>query len=178
MAGVPTENLLSTVLEALSEPTVSYIGLGYDTNVSLNTGKRGREGGRRKLVSGGGREGGRRKAFKWGREGGREGGGRCLIAGKRGRRESFDHWYVYEREGERARERARARARGRGRGRGRKEGRKEEEFGEEDHMFCSQHIKLMARESEVTGKGDLLTKEGMKCSGVVGSRRGIYLSIQ
>ena len=39
VAGVPTENLLSTILEALAEPTVSYIGLGYDTTVSLNTGE-------------------------------------------------------------------------------------------------------------------------------------------
>ena len=39
MSGVPTENLLSTILEALAEPTVSYIGLGYDTTVSLSTGE-------------------------------------------------------------------------------------------------------------------------------------------
>lgn len=32
------ENLLSAILEALAEPTVSYIGLGYDTSVSINAG--------------------------------------------------------------------------------------------------------------------------------------------
>lgn len=39
VSGVPTENLLSTILEALAEPTVSYIGLGYDSTVSLSTGE-------------------------------------------------------------------------------------------------------------------------------------------
>ena len=39
MSGLPTENLLSAILESLAEPTVSYIGLGYDTTVSLSTGK-------------------------------------------------------------------------------------------------------------------------------------------
>ena len=39
VSGVPSENLLSTILEALAEPTVSYIGLGYDTTVSLSTGE-------------------------------------------------------------------------------------------------------------------------------------------
>lgn len=39
VTGVPTENLLSTILEALAEPTVSYIGLGYDTTASLSTGE-------------------------------------------------------------------------------------------------------------------------------------------
>ena len=38
VSGLSTENLLSAILEALAEPTVSYIGLGYDSTVSLNTG--------------------------------------------------------------------------------------------------------------------------------------------
>ena len=38
VSGVPMENLLSTILEALADPTVSYIGLGYDTDVSINAG--------------------------------------------------------------------------------------------------------------------------------------------
>ena len=38
VSGRPTENLLSAILEALAEPTVSYIGLGYDTTVTLSTG--------------------------------------------------------------------------------------------------------------------------------------------
>ena len=37
VSGLSTENLLSAILEALAEPTVSYIGLGYDSTVSLNT---------------------------------------------------------------------------------------------------------------------------------------------
>ena len=39
VSGVPTENLLSAILEALAEPTVSYIGLGYDSTVPLTTGQ-------------------------------------------------------------------------------------------------------------------------------------------
>ena len=39
VSGLLTENLLSAILEALAEPTVSYIGLGYDSTVSLNTGE-------------------------------------------------------------------------------------------------------------------------------------------
>ena len=39
VAGVPTENLLSAILEALAEPAVSYIGLSYDTTVRLSTGE-------------------------------------------------------------------------------------------------------------------------------------------
>ena len=38
VTGVPMENLLSAILEALAEPTVSYIGLGYDTAISINAG--------------------------------------------------------------------------------------------------------------------------------------------
>ena len=37
-AGMPKENLLSTVLEALSGPAVSYIGLSYDAEVALASG--------------------------------------------------------------------------------------------------------------------------------------------
>jgi len=36
VTGVPMENLLSAILEALAQPTVSYIGLGYDTSISIN----------------------------------------------------------------------------------------------------------------------------------------------
>lgn len=32
------ENLLSAILEALAEPTVSYIGLGFDTTISIRAG--------------------------------------------------------------------------------------------------------------------------------------------
>ena len=35
------ENLLCAVMEALTEPTVSYIGLGYDTSISLSAGECG-----------------------------------------------------------------------------------------------------------------------------------------
>ena len=33
------EHLLSALLDALADPTVSYIGLGYDTTIGINTGK-------------------------------------------------------------------------------------------------------------------------------------------
>ena len=33
------EHLLSALLDALADPTVSYIGLGYDTTVGISTGK-------------------------------------------------------------------------------------------------------------------------------------------
>ena len=39
VSGVPTENLLTAILEALAEPAVSYIGLGYDSTVPLATGR-------------------------------------------------------------------------------------------------------------------------------------------
>jgi len=32
------ETLLSTILEALAEPAVSYIGLGYDRTIGIRTG--------------------------------------------------------------------------------------------------------------------------------------------
>ena len=32
------ENLLSTILEALAEPAVSYIGLGYDRTIGIRAG--------------------------------------------------------------------------------------------------------------------------------------------
>ena len=38
-AGMPRENLLLAVLEALSGPAVSYIGLGFDTDVTLASGQ-------------------------------------------------------------------------------------------------------------------------------------------
>ncbi len=34
------ENLLSTILEALAEPAVSYIGLGYDKTIGIRAGRR------------------------------------------------------------------------------------------------------------------------------------------
>ena len=33
------EHLLSALLDALADPTVSYIGLGYDTTIGVSTGK-------------------------------------------------------------------------------------------------------------------------------------------
>ena len=33
------ENLLSTILEALAEPAVSYIGLGYDKTIGIRAGE-------------------------------------------------------------------------------------------------------------------------------------------
>lgn len=41
MYGTPLENLLSAVLDALTEPAISYIGLGYDTSMSLSEGNNG-----------------------------------------------------------------------------------------------------------------------------------------
>ena len=32
------ENLLSAILEALAQPTVSYIGLSYDTTIDISSG--------------------------------------------------------------------------------------------------------------------------------------------
>ena len=32
------ENLLSAIFEALAQPTVSYIGLGYDNSISISAG--------------------------------------------------------------------------------------------------------------------------------------------
>ena len=37
-SGIPGEKLLSAVLDALSAPSTSYIGLNYDTTVSLSAG--------------------------------------------------------------------------------------------------------------------------------------------
>ena len=39
--GVPMEHLLSALLDALADPTVSYIGLGYDATIGISTGKCG-----------------------------------------------------------------------------------------------------------------------------------------
>lgn len=36
--GVPMEHLLSALLDALADPTVSYIGLGYDATIGISTG--------------------------------------------------------------------------------------------------------------------------------------------
>ena len=33
------EHLLSALLDALADPTVSYIGLGYDATIGISTGK-------------------------------------------------------------------------------------------------------------------------------------------
>ena len=57
------ENLLAAIFEALAQPTVSYIGLGYDNSISINAGweegrgerERGKE---EKRGAGGGRRGG------------------------------------------------------------------------------------------------------------------------
>jgi hypothetical protein len=40
IVGFPGDNLLSAVLEALSSPSYSYIGLNYDNSYSFETGKR------------------------------------------------------------------------------------------------------------------------------------------
>ena len=37
------EHLLSALLDALADPTVSYIGLGYDTTIGISTGKLGHD---------------------------------------------------------------------------------------------------------------------------------------
>ena len=37
-SGIPGEKLLSAVLDALSAPSTSYIGLSYDSTVSLSAG--------------------------------------------------------------------------------------------------------------------------------------------
>ena len=38
VSGIPMETLLSAILEALAQPTVSYIGLSYNTTTDINTG--------------------------------------------------------------------------------------------------------------------------------------------
>ena len=38
-SGIPGEKLLSAVLDALSDPSTSYIGLNYDSAISLSAGK-------------------------------------------------------------------------------------------------------------------------------------------
>ena len=38
MCSGPMEKLLSTILEALAEPAVSYIGLGYDKTIGIRAG--------------------------------------------------------------------------------------------------------------------------------------------
>ena len=79
------ENLLSAIFEALAQPTVSYIGLGYDNSISINAGwEKGRGRGRGRWGEEereGEREVGR------GREGGGEGGreeGKGVREGRRG----------------------------------------------------------------------------------------------
>ena len=57
VTGVPMENLLSAIFEALAQPTVSYIGLGYDNSISINAGWEEERGGE----EGGGREEGGRE---------------------------------------------------------------------------------------------------------------------
>ena len=39
IVGFPGDNLLSAILEALSSPSYSYIGLNYDNSYSFETGK-------------------------------------------------------------------------------------------------------------------------------------------
>ena len=51
------ENLLSAIFEALAQPTVSYIGLGYDNSISISAGwEEGEWGGERRGERGSGRE--------------------------------------------------------------------------------------------------------------------------
>jgi len=38
VSGAPRENLLCAVLDALAEPEVSYIGLGYDKTIAISAG--------------------------------------------------------------------------------------------------------------------------------------------
>ena len=71
VTGVPMENLLAAIFEALAQPTVSYIGLGYDNSISINAGweewRGGRERGREERRRGGEGEEGREREGEGGR---------------------------------------------------------------------------------------------------------------